>query len=66
MFFVPDKKRNTMSALASATGAKLGRKFSTRLCWMRERRVVGKPKEWRVSGPDYPDAVLGIGCWRVK
>lgn len=60
MFFIPERDRNTMATLAWSTGKKLGRKFSTRLCWMRHTRDDG----WVLAEEGERRAVLGIGVWR--
>ena len=60
MFFVPGKTRNTMSTHVSDTGRKLGVKFTTRLCYMRQT-IEG----WVPAEPDEKGAVLGIGVWRT-
>jgi hypothetical protein len=59
-FFVPDRERNTFSPYASEMGARLGRRFRTRLCWARDTG-----KSWIVCEPDKPGAVQGVGVWRV-
>lgn len=61
MFFVPGKERNTLSTHVSTVGRTLGRKFVTRLCYMREDLEGWKPCE-----ADTPGAVLGIGVWRTE
>jgi len=61
MFFVPGKKKNTMATHASTTGKKLGRKFVTRMAWMRETL-----EGWEVCDKDHEDAVQGIGVWRTE
>lgn len=59
MFFVPNKSRNTLAQYASTQGAKLGRKFSTRLIWM-----VMRKGEWVPATETTSNAVQGIGVWR--
>ena len=61
MFFVPNRDRNTMTSLAGATGVRLGRKFSTRLCWMYRPRMNAP---WQPCMA--PRGCLGIGVWRIK
>ncbi len=61
MFFVPSRTTNTLMNLASREGRALGRKFSTRLCWMRST-----PQGWVECLPDADGAVQGIGTWRER
>lgn len=61
MFFSPNHETNTMTTLAWSTGKKLGRKFTTRLVWMRKRAG-----DWEQVGETARGAVQGIGVWRVK
>jgi hypothetical protein len=61
MFFVPGKTKNTLTAITSATGRKLKRKFTTRLCYMVETR-----DGWKPSAEGAKNAIQGIGIWRVK
>ncbi len=61
MFFVPDKKKNTLATHASTTGKALGRKFSTRLTFMKQT-----DDGWVSCDPDDEDAVRGVGVWRTK
>ena len=58
-FFLPGREKNTLSNHASTVGRKMGRKFSTRLCWMQET-IDG----WELC----PDGMgtLGIGVWRTE
>jgi hypothetical protein len=58
MFFVPDRIKNNLSTLASLTGKKLGRQFSSRLLYMVE--TIGE------VDASTEGAVLGIGVWRDK
>lgn len=58
MFFVPDKERNTMTALAWSSGKRLGRKFSTRMVHMRKGQIVDGTINYKVK------PTLGIGVWR--
>lgn len=59
MFFVPNKTKNTLMTIASTEGKALGRKFSTKLCFMR----VGS-EGWMTCEPKDKGAVQGIGVWR--
>jgi len=59
MFFVPGKTTNTLASYTSTVGRKLSRKFTTRLCWMRETR-----KRWVEAKQGVEGAVLGVGVWR--
>lgn len=61
MFFVPGKKTASMTPYASAMGRKLGKRFTTRMCWMIETT-----KGWKLAEPGTKDAVLGTGVWRVE
>ena len=61
MFFVPHRDRNTMVPHVSATGKKLGKKFTTRLCFCRLTDGAWTPCE-----PGEKGAVQGIGVWRIK
>lgn len=61
MFFVPGREKNTLSSHVSAVGAKLKRKFSTRLCYMIETKSGWKPAKQETAS-----AILGVGVWRVK
>jgi hypothetical protein len=60
-FFVPHRDRNNLMTYASIKGKKLGRKFATRLTYMKQKGNVWLPCE-----PESPGAVLGIGVWRTK
>lgn len=61
MFFVPHKTKNTLATHTSTVGKKLGRKFATRLVWMLETA-----EGWHGPVEPQPDAVQGIGVWRVE
>jgi hypothetical protein len=61
MFFSPHHATNSMTTLAWSTGKKLGRKFTTRLVWMRKSKG-----EWIMARAHTIKAVQGIGVWRVK
>lgn len=61
MFFVPHKSTNTLMSLASKTGAKLGRKFETRMVYMR---LVDD--QWVHCSKEVKGAVLGIGVYRTR
>jgi hypothetical protein len=56
MFFV-ERERNTMMPLASTTGKKLGRKFSTRMVWMYRGKLM-------TEGERDARSVYGVGIWR--
>lgn len=60
MFFVPNKQKNTMNTYFSNAGKKLGRKFSTRLIYMRPEGDV-----WAMCEATDEGAVRGIGVWRT-
>jgi hypothetical protein len=78
MFFVPEKKKNTLATHASIVGKRLKRQFVTRLLWMVEVDDEENPggtrwvTDYEVEGKIYDvdseteGAVLGIGVWRVK
>ena len=61
MFFVPGKEKNNMSSYVSGQSKKLGRNFSTQLCWMRD--VTGEG-DWETAKAGDEGAVLGVGVWR--
>jgi hypothetical protein len=61
MFFLPDRETNNMAAYTSLVGKRLGRKFRTRFCYMRNT-IEG----WVACGESHPRARLGIGIWRIK
>lgn len=58
-FFVPDRMKNNLMTFMSMEGKRLGRKFSTRLCWRRQTLSGWVPCE-----KGEPSAVQGIGVWR--
>lgn len=60
MFFVPTKTRNLLTTQASAATAELGFKFSTRTVTMKQ---VGT--DWVMCDVSEPEAVAGIGVWRI-
>jgi hypothetical protein len=60
-FFVPGRTPNAFAPHVSATGKKLGRKFSVRAATMMEQ-LDGN---WIVVEADHPYAVAGVGVWRV-
>ena len=59
MFFVPDLDKNTLVTYVSAVGIELGRRFTTRLTYMVQRK-----KQWVPATADTPKAVRGVGVWR--
>lgn len=59
-FLIPNKTKNTMTTYANDQGRALGRKFSTKLCWMRDDEDDG----WVLCEEGHEDAVIGIGVWR--
>ena len=61
MFFVPERKKNNLYAHVSVVGRKLGRKFTSKLTYMRKTKTG-----WVVSEASNKTAVLGIGVWRVE
>lgn len=61
MFFVPHKEKNTLATHASAVGVTLGRKFRTRLTYMKETR-----EGWVPCAADDKKAVIGVGVWRTS
>lgn len=61
MFFVPDKKRNTLATHASTVGRDLKRKFTTRLLYMKQTNGHWDPCDATDKG-----ATLGVGVWRVE
>lgn len=58
-FFVPKKTKNTLMTIASTEGKRLGRKFATKLCFMKQS-IEG----WQPCEPSDEGAVQGIGVWR--
>jgi hypothetical protein len=60
-FFVEGKTKNTLGTHVTTVGKQLGRKFSTRLCFMRKVRG-----NWRLCDPTDEGAVQGVGVWRVS
>lgn len=62
MFFLPDKSRNNLATYASTQGKRLGRKFATKLAWMKG----SDDKGWQPAEEGQKGAVLGIGVWRTK
>jgi hypothetical protein len=60
MFFVPNKTKNTLMTLASTEGRNLGRKFSTKLCFM-----FNHAGHWEPCEPGTRGAIQGVGVWRV-
>lgn len=60
MFFVPNKTRNTLTTHVSTVGKSLNRKFTTRLTYM-----VESLDGWTQATKDTPNAIQGIGVWRV-
>lgn len=62
MFFVPDETENRLASYASHIGKRLGRKFSTRLCWMLKTPDEG----WVPAAKGVTNAVQGIGVWRTE
>lgn len=61
MFFEPNRKTNTLITYVSVVGKRLGRTFTTRLCYM-----VDTPDGWEMCEKDDEGAVLGIGVWRTE
>lgn len=61
MFFVPGRDKNNLATYCSTAGKKLGRRFTTRLCYMHEVKGDYVPCE-----PDVRGATLGVGVWRIK
>ncbi len=61
MFFVPGKAKNTLATHVSTVGAQLGRKYGTRVLYMRET-IEG----WKPCEPDEDGAVIGVGVWRTE
>ena len=60
MFFVPEGSKSVVNQ-ASAVGKELGRKFATRVLYMRK-----KGRSWEVCTADMPDGQKGVGVWRTK
>lgn len=60
-FFVPHKPTNTVGPHAYRQGKRLGRKFSTRLQWMK-RAGDG----WVDATVGEPGAVIGVGVYRTE
>lgn len=61
MFFVPNKKKNTISTHISTEGNSRGMKLATRLCHMRQTEAG-----WEPANEGEPGAVQGVGVWRQK
>ena len=61
MFFVPNKAKNMMMNRASEAGKTLGRRYSTKVCFMK--LVKGF---WKICDVTDAGAVQGIGVWRDK
>lgn len=60
MFFIPEGGKGVVNQ-ASAAGKELGRKFATRVLFMRR-----KGRSWEVCTSDMPDGQQGVGVWRMK
>lgn len=60
-FFVPHKTANTVGSHAYRQGKRLGRKFSTRLQWMRQDETG-----WVDAAEGDKGAVLGVGVYRTE
>lgn len=61
-FFIPGKSNKNLPTYASTAGARLGRKFTTRACWMKGSEERG----WTLAEPETKGAVQGVGVWRTK
>lgn len=61
MFFIPNKTKNTFANYTSSAGRDLGRKFTTRLVWAKQRA----DGTWAPAEKGDAGAVLGIGVWRL-
>ncbi len=61
MFFIPDRAKNTFATHASMVGKQMGRKFSTRMMYMKDPKNKG---HWVECEQSDPKAVLGIGVFR--
>lgn len=66
MFFVPNRKRNNITSHASSIGKKLGRKFATRMVYMREIDDGEGGTYWEMCRSSDEGAVSGIGVWRTE
>jgi hypothetical protein len=62
MFFIPNKAKNTLSSYISTIGKKLGCKFSSRVLTMKQDRKG----LWAPCPATDPDAVQGVGVWRLE
>jgi hypothetical protein len=60
-FFVPGKTRNTLGTYVCTVGKQLGRKFATRLTYMRRT-----PEGWERVDADDPGAQIGVWVGRMK
>ena len=60
-FFVANKQSNTIVPYVSERGRTLGRKFTTRLEWMRR-----EGKRWVKATKGEDGAVQGVGVYRVE
>lgn len=60
-FFVPGITTQQIYGHVWNTGRRLGRKFQTRLCYMRE--VLG---QWQICEAHDAGATLGVGVWRTE
>jgi hypothetical protein len=69
-FFVPNRVRNNLVQYMSKMGRALGRKFTTRLIWLRPVKAISaegkKITTWEECTETHPKAVRGIGVWRVQ
>jgi hypothetical protein len=59
-FFVPGIETQQIYGHVWNTGRRLKKKFSTRLCYMREVRG-----EWQPCDQTEVGATLGVGVWRT-
>lgn len=60
-FFLPGRTVNHVTSHASERGRVLGRRFATRLQWMRRT-----PQGWESASEGDTGAVRGVGVYRVE
>lgn len=60
MFFVPNLTKNTLVSHVSTVAKVLGRRFATRLTYMRV-----EAQQWVVVDSKEVGAIQGVGVWRT-
>ena len=61
MFFIPHRSCRSVAPHISTQGKIMGRKFSVRKIYMHRPGLY-----WEPADADTPDAVLGVGVWRLE